>query len=100
MIDKKRITPQFEGEEKDTVKILMGDSKPDKPSKPGSKPNKTDSLLSKPSKPGHKRQTYIIKEEYIEGIKRVAYWERREITSVINEALEWYLKEHKLEESK
>lgn len=30
MTDKKRVTPQFEGEEKDTVKILMGDSKPDK----------------------------------------------------------------------
>ena len=100
MIEKKRVASQFEGEDKDAVDILMGDSKPDKSSKPNSKPNKTGGLLSKPSKPGYKRQTYIIKDEYIEGIKRVAYWERREITSVINEALEWYLKEHKLEESK
>ncbi len=66
-------------------------------SKPSSKPSKPDSLPSKPSKPGYKRQTYIVREEFIEGIKKIAYYERREITSVINEALEWYLKEHKLE---
>ncbi len=60
----------------------------DKLSKPG--------LSSKLSKPEYRRATYIVKEEYIEKIKSLAYWERREITQVINEALEQYLKDKKI----
>ena len=62
--------------------------KPDKPSKPAG-------LSSKPSKPGYKRQTYIIREDYIEKIRAVAHWERKEITQVINELLAESLKDKK-----
>lgn len=89
MTDKKRVAGQFEGEKKDAVEILMGSksslsSKLDKPE-----------LSSKPSKPEYKRATYIVKQEYIEKIKSLAYWERKEITQVVNEALEQYLQDKK-----
>ena len=75
MTEKKRISSQFEDEKRDAVDILMGDSKP--------------------SKPGYKRQTYIVREDHIEKIRAIAYWERREITEIINELLEGYLKDKK-----
>ena len=92
MTEKKRISSQFEDEKRDAVDILMGDSKPSKIDKPVSKTGKQDGLSSKPSKPGYKRQTYIVREDYIERIRAIAYWERREITEVINELLEGCLK--------
>lgn len=95
MTDKKRISSQFEDEKRDAVDILMGNSKPSKPDKPVSKPSKQVSLSSKPSKPGYKRQTYIVREDYIEKIRAMAYWERREITEVINELLGGCLKDKK-----
>ena len=86
MSDKKRVSSQFEDEQKDAVDILMG-SKPSKPVLPGKS--------SKPGKPGYKRQTYIIREDYIEKIRAVAHWERKEITQVINELLAESLKDKK-----
>ena len=63
-----------------------------------SKLGKQGGLSSKQSKPGYKRQTYIIKKDYIEKIKALAFWERKEITQVINELLEESLKNRKVKE--
>jgi hypothetical protein len=40
--------------------------------------------------PGYQRSTYIIKEEYVDKIKGIAYFEQRTIREVIEEALEQY----------
>jgi hypothetical protein len=43
-------------------------------------------------KPGWKRATLIIRETHLFKIKDVAYWERKEIKEVVDEALGAYLK--------
>lgn len=56
-----------------------------------SKSNKQD----KPIKPGNQgmiRKTFIIKPEYHEKIKALAYWERKEITKIMNEILDSYFR--------
>jgi hypothetical protein len=42
---------------------------------------------------GWKRHTFIIREQHLEKIQAVAYWERRDIKEVMDEALQLYLKE-------
>lgn len=41
--------------------------------------------------PGEKRATFIVKEEQLEKLKGVAYWDRVKIKDVITSALEKYL---------
>lgn len=41
--------------------------------------------------PGEKRATFIVKEEQLEKLKAVAYWDRSKIKDVITAALEKYL---------
>ena len=41
---------------------------------------------------GWKRATFIVREDQYEKIKAVAYWDRRNIKEVIEEAFEAYLK--------
>ena len=41
---------------------------------------------------GWTRATFILRKHYLEKIKELAYWERRTIKEVIDEALESYLK--------
>ena len=41
--------------------------------------------------PGEKRATFIVKEEQLEKLKAVAYWDRSKIKDVITSALEKYL---------
>lgn len=40
---------------------------------------------------GWTRATFIVREEFLSKIKDVAYWDRKEIKEVIDEALEAYL---------
>ncbi len=62
--------------------------------------------LSKPSKPNKQenterpknenklrllRATFIIREDFLDKIKAIAYWERKQIKSVINEALSEFI---------
>jgi len=60
-----------------------------------SKPKETPSV-KKGLKPGYSRATLIIKDQYLEKLKALAYWERKDIKEVINEALEKYLKGKKI----
>ena len=44
---------------------------------------------------GWTRATFILRRDYLERLKASAYWERRKIKEVIDEALGLYLKERK-----
>jgi len=52
--------------------------------------------LSKTSRQGLKdgwtRATFILREDYLDRLKALAYWERKKIKEVIDEALRLYLK--------
>lgn len=41
---------------------------------------------------GWTRATFIIRDEHLEKVKALAYWDRREIKEIIDEALRVYLK--------
>jgi hypothetical protein len=41
---------------------------------------------------GWTRATFILRNDYLEKIKALAYWERKRVKEVIDEALEAYLK--------
>ena len=45
---------------------------------------------------GWTRATFILRKHHLEKIKELAYWERRTIKEVIDEALEGYLKRKKV----
>ena len=45
---------------------------------------------------GWTRATFILREDYLEKIKSLAYWKRRNIKEVMDEALEEYLKGKKI----
>jgi len=42
---------------------------------------------------GWTRATFILRKNHLEKLKALAYWERRTIKEVIDEALESYLKD-------
>ena len=44
---------------------------------------------------GWTRATFILRKDYLERLKRVAYWERKKIKEVIDEALRLYFKGEK-----
>jgi hypothetical protein len=41
---------------------------------------------------GWTRATFILRKDYLEKLKALAYWERKKIKEVINEALRLYFK--------
>ncbi len=43
------------------------------------------------------RATFIIKKEHMEKIKALAYWERKKVKEIVDDALESYLKDKKIE---
>jgi uncharacterized protein YnzC (UPF0291/DUF896 family) len=45
---------------------------------------------------GWTRNTFILRKEYLEEIKSLAYWERKTIKDVVDEALGFYLKGKKI----
>jgi hypothetical protein len=45
---------------------------------------------------GWTRATFILKKHHLEKIKELAYWERKTIKEVLDEALESYLKEKRI----
>jgi len=46
---------------------------------------------------GWTRATFILRKDYLEKLKELAYWERKTIKEVIDEALGDYLKGRKIE---
>ena len=57
-------------------------------------------ILNKTSQEGLKdgwiRATFILRKDYLEKLKAIAYWERKRIKEVIDEALRLYLKGKKI----
>lgn len=51
-------------------------------------------------KSGWIRATLIIRENYLKKIKNLAYWDRKNIKDVVDEALKNYLKNKKINQSK
>ncbi len=47
-------------------------------------------------KEGWTRATFILREDQLEKIKSVSYWERKKVKEVIEEALSLYLKGKKV----
>lgn len=47
-------------------------------------------------KKGWIRATFIVREEYLEKIKSLSYWERKDIKQVVDEAFTEYLKNKKV----
>ncbi|HOK80931.1 MAG TPA: hypothetical protein PK303_08875 [bacterium] len=47
-------------------------------------------------KEGWIRATFIVREDYLEKIKAVSYWDRKDIKQVVDEALGGYLKNKKV----
>lgn len=47
-------------------------------------------------KQGWIRATFIVRENYLEKIKALSYWERKDIKQVVDEALTEYLKNKKV----
>jgi len=45
---------------------------------------------------GWTRATFILRKDYLEKLKELAYWERKTIKGVIDEALGSYLKERRI----
>ena len=64
-------------------------SSPDHPGTP-SKPPK-GSTTSKGLRPGWTRATFIVREETVQQLKSVAYWDRKELKRVVEEAFRVYL---------
>lgn len=58
--------------------------------------NRPTMTLNKTSQEGLKdgwiRATFILRKDYLEKLKALAYWERRRIKEVIDDALRLYLK--------
>jgi hypothetical protein len=47
-------------------------------------------------KDGWTRATFILRKDYLDKLKALAYWERKKIKEVIDEALRLYLKREKI----
>ena len=62
------------------------------PSKPA-----RGSTTSKGLRPGWTRATFIVREEAIQQLKAVAYWDRKELKRVVEEAFRDYLAGKKVE---
>ena len=45
---------------------------------------------------GWPRATFILREDYLEKIKSLAYWKRKNIKEVVDDVLEEYLKGKKI----
>ena len=66
-------------------------SSPDQAGTP-SKPRK-GSTTSKGLRPGWTRATFIVREETLQQLKAVAYWDRKELKRVVEEAFGQYLRD-------
>ena len=74
-------------------------SGPHKQKKRG-RPKTSTRIITKNSqegtKEGYARATFIVREDLLDKIKAKAYWGRKEIKKVVEEALENHLKEKKI----
>lgn len=55
------------------------------------KDNATAPSAERGTKPGEMRKTYLVNMQSAEKIDSIAYWDRRSVKEVINEAMEAYI---------
>ena len=67
-------------------------SLPDNPGTPGKPPR--GATTSKGLRPGWTRATFIVREETVQQLKAIAYWDRKELKRVVEEAFSQYLAEN------
>jgi len=66
-------------------------SKPS-PQPQGSRPLRAVKSTKQGLKAGWTRATFIVREDVLEHLKSLAYWERQELKAVVDQALSSYLK--------
>lgn len=57
----------------------------------------TQKTSQKGLKKGWTRATFILRSDYLEKIKGLAYWERKKIKEVVDEILEFHFKGKRIE---
>jgi len=71
----------------------------DKPKKRG-RPKTSTRIITKSSqegaKEGYTRATFIVREDLLDKVKALAYWDRKLIKDVVEEALENHLKDRRI----
>jgi len=81
---------------------LLGEGPIQRKETRGRKPSTTPREITKSSQEGTRqgetRATFIVKEDLLEKLKGIAFWEREQIKTVINQALQEYIS--KYEEAK
>jgi hypothetical protein len=78
-----------------------GESKPSKqsnsskPSKPsGSGKRKLTNTSQEGLPENWTRATFIVREDLLDKVKDLAYWDRRQVKEIVNESLEAYINKH------
>ncbi len=71
---------------------LLGESQKTKVGRPITQFKEITKSSQQGTKENETRATFIVKEELLEKIKNIAYWDRVLIKDVINKALEEYIK--------
>jgi len=69
-------------------------STPEHPSTPSGPSRGT--TTSKGLRPGWTRATFIVREETVQQLKAVAYWDRKELKRVVEEAFRAYLQDREI----
>ena len=64
---------------------------PKKPRKPKTSTREITKTSQEGTREGETRATFILKEDLLEKVKAIAYWDRQQIKTVISDALESYL---------
>lgn len=82
---------------------LLGETKQE-PTKKRGRPKTSTRQITKSSQEGTKenetRATFIVREDTLDKIKAVAYWERVQIKEVLNTALQEYLASYEAKNGK
>lgn len=76
---------------------LLGDSSKPKKGRPKTNTRVINNSAQEGTKEGDTRATFIVKEELLNKVKAIAYWERSRIMDVVNRALEEEVKRYEQE---
>jgi len=74
------------------LNILLGEDKAPETTKRETPKREIIKTSQKGCKPGETRATFIINEDTLENLKALAWYERKTIKQVLNEALQGYIK--------
>jgi len=77
------------------LSTVLGEDKAPETTKGETPKRETIKTSQKGCKPGEIRATFIVKESQLEVIKALAWYERKTIKQVLNEALQGHIKRNK-----